>query len=118
MLLQGVKIMPDMEKLVNFFHYCIINHKKTQIAKSKYSKKYLAGKKIGQKKSAINKNRFGKKRNNKKKWRKKNWQKNKLAENKGGQKKNGQNIGPGTLALPYTKISKKKYLNKIWFCFI
>ena len=55
-----------MEKLVNFFYYCIINHKKTQIVKSKYSKKYLAGKKIGQKISAINKNRFGKKRNNKK----------------------------------------------------
>ena len=49
MLLQGVKIMPGMEKLVNFFYYCIINHKKTQIAKSKYSKKYLAGKKLAKK---------------------------------------------------------------------
>ena len=50
-----------MEKLVNFFHYCIINHKKTQIFK-----KVIDWKKIGQKKSAINKNWFGKKRNNKK----------------------------------------------------
>ena len=49
MLLQGVKIMPGMEKLVNFFYYCIINHKKTQIAKSKYSKKYLPEKKLAKK---------------------------------------------------------------------
>ena len=38
--------MQGMEKLVNFFSYSIINHKKTQIAKSKYSKNYLAGKKL------------------------------------------------------------------------
>ena len=41
--------MPGMEKLVNFFYYCIINYKKTQIVKSKYSKKYLAGKKLAKK---------------------------------------------------------------------
>ena len=70
-----------MEKLVNFFYYCIINHKKTKIAKSKYSKKYLAGKKLAKKNQPQIKIGLARKETIKK-LAEKNWQKNKFAEKK------------------------------------